>query len=275
MREEYDTFKKNPVPKEFAEKLTAAEKRAQEADDRASRADLNDSPSFQAQYQPGIQEAAGIMVEELKELGIDSKEINSAIASWNKEQFAEWADSMPSLSRDRFLRAHTEAVNLDARRTRALADHRATRTKLEEQSKAEQQQTQKQYFDGLKAERNSVFSEIESTHKELLADADIRRQTEEVLDRAIGADGKGLSTREMLSTLASTHVLAHHFKKVDADRTRLTEELAAAKKTLEERDAFIKSVNGSTPVPSGTAPNNSQADVDAMVNSLLHPVIGV
>jgi len=272
IREEYDTFKKNPIPKEFEEKLTAAEKRALEADERASRADLSESPAFQAQFQPGIQEAAGIMVEELKELGVEPADINSAIASWNKEQFAEWADSMPALSRDRFLRAHTEAVNLDAKRSRALADHRKTRASLDEQNRNAQKQQQEQYFASLKSERDSVFAEIEASHKELLADPDIRRQTGEMLDRAIGADGKGLSTRDMLSTLAHTHTLAHHFKRVEGERQKLSDELTEAKKTLAERDSFIATLNGSTPVPSGTTPPD-KADVDSIVSKLLRPTV--
>ena len=118
-----------------------------------------------------------------------------------------------------------------------------------------------------------MFAEIEATHKELLADPDIRRQTEEMLDRAIGADGKGLSTRDMLSSLAHTHTLAHHFKRVEGERAKLAEENTALKAKLEERDSFIKGVNGSIPVPSGSTPSHSAADLDSIVGKLLRPTV--
>lgn len=275
VREEYDTFKKNPVPKEYEEKLTAAEKRAQEADDRASRLDLNESPAFQAQFQPGIQEAAGIMVEELKELGIEPAEINAAISTWNKAQFEEWADSMPMLARDRFLRAHTEAINLDARRTKALADHRGTRAKMDAESKAQQEKAQADYFAGLKSERDTVFGELETAHAELFKNAEVRKNTSDALDRAIGKDGTGMTTREMLTALASAQALAHQFTKVDTERKKLSDELDALKKTLGDRDSFIREQHGATPVPGSIAPGSSKAEHDAMIDEFLNPVVKV
>lgn len=275
VREEYDTFKKNPVPKEYEEKLTAAEKRAQELQANLRIADLARDPEFQGKYNKPIEASVRVMSNLFVEVGADAAEIKTAIATWNEEQFSDWADMLPAAKRLRFNAAYQKAIELDMQRNQELADSETTWTNIQKQRQTEAENNQKQYLASLKSERNSVFAEIEATHKELLADPDIRRQTEEMLDRAIGADGKGLSTRDMLSSLAHTHTLAHHFKRVEGERAKLVEENAALKAKLEERDTFIKGVNGSIPVPSGSAPSQSAADVDSIVGKLLRPSVRV
>jgi hypothetical protein len=274
IRDEYENFKKNPVPKEFHEKLTAAEKKAQEADDRLALVSLRESPSFQAKFEPGIQSAAKVMIAELKKLEIDQSEITAALSKWDEAQFDDWASSMSSTASKRFLDAYGEAVRLDAKRTEELSKPNETKSAMDAQLAESREGEAKRHFNSLKADRDNVFNELDSTHKDVMADADIRKATQAALDRAIGADGgNGLTQREILSNVAHTHLLAHHFKKVDTERAKLAEENAALKAKLEERDSFIKGVNGSIPVPSGSASSQSSADVDSIVAKLLKPSV--
>lgn len=271
IRDEYESFKKNPIPKEFHEKLAAAEKKAQEADERLASVSLRESPSFQARFEPAIQSAAKVMMVELKKLEIDQQEITAALSKWDEAQFDEWASSMGETARTRFLDAYKDAVKLDALRTEELSKPNETKASMEAKESQAREEEAKRHFNSLKSDRDNVFNELDSTHKDVMADADIRKATQAALDRAIGADGgTGLTQREILSNVAHTHLLAHHFKKVDAERQRLSAELETLKKSLSERDTFIKTVNGSTPVPSGTTAE-SAANVDSIVARLLKP----
>jgi len=264
---DYEEYKKNPVPPEMVEKLTAAEKRAQELQQHLRTADLARDPEFQAKYAKGIEVSMKTMGEVLTGAGVDAADVKRAINSWDEDALATLAENLSPGQRLRFNAAYQKAVELDTQRTVELQDSDRTWGELQKQRQAAHEAQQKSYFDSLKNDRNSVISELLEQQAEVLKDEEVRKQTEQLLDRAAGLNGDKMQPKEVLKTLAATHVLAHHFKRVDAERTQLKEELEATKKTLAERDQFIAGLSGSTPSPSPT--NGELKPAGVKVSSLL------
>jgi len=265
--QDYEEYKKNPVPPEVAEKLTAAEKRAQELQKQLRAADLVRDPEFQAKYSKGIESSLKTMGELLIGAGVDAAEVKRAINVWDEDTLDSLAGNLSGGNRRRFDAAFQKAVGLDAERSMELQDSDNTWNELQKQRQAAMEAQQKSYMDSLKSDRNSVISELMEQQAEVLKDEEVRKQTEQLLDRAAGLNGDKMQPKEVLKTLAATHVLAHHFKRVDAERTQLKEELEATKKTLAERDEFIKGLSGSTPSPSPT--NGELKPAGVKVSSLL------
>lgn len=272
-REEFETYKKQPVPKEYEEKLTKAEQRALELQQKLVAYDLQHEPEFQ-RISTGIQEAVQELAGYIVESGIPVAEVNAAIARWDEGQLYEWKEQMAPGAKLRFDEAFSTAIRLDRERTKKIQNAPQTMAEIQKARAAEQEQARKQHMDGLRGETKSILDELLEKQEIVKGDPALQTELSSLLDRAAGLNGERMSTRQILQNLAQSHVLARHFQRVDKERGELAEKLAAAEKTLAEREEFIKNLDSSTPniSPTGTAKAPVKADA-AFIDSILHPVV--
>lgn len=273
VREEFETHKKQPVPKDFEEKLTKAEQRALELQQKLVAYDLTQEPEFQrisASISEAIEELAGYIVES----GVPAAEVEAAIKRWDEGQLYEWKESLTPGAKLRFDEAFSTAIRLDRERTKKLQNAPQTMAEIQKARAAEQEQSRKQYLDSLRGDTKSVLDELLEKQEIVKNDPALQAELSGLLERAAGLNGERVSTRKILSDLAGAHVLARHFQRVDKERGELAEKLAAAEKTLAEREEFIKNLDGSTPniSPTGAAKTTGKPDA-AFIDNLLHPVV--
>lgn len=273
IHEEFETYKKQPVPKEFEEKLTAAEKRAQEYQQELRSAALARDPDFQRKYDVPIKSSLERMAAEAIAGGADPKEVNSAIAQWDENKFALWLDEMPPANKLRFQTAYGKATELDNQRSDELKNSEQAWTERQKHFETEQKRAHETYLESLKGDKKEVLSDLMNTQDIFKNDETLRKETEALLDRAAGLNGEKLSNRQVLDMVAKSHVLARHFQRVDKERADLAAELEATKKTLAERDAFIKEQAGAVPGISGSL-SAGAPDTKSIVSSLLNPRVG-
>lgn len=273
LREEYESFKKNPVPKEVHEKLTAAEKRAQEMQSELRAAALHRDPDFQRKYNEPIKGAMDRMEAVAVAAGIDPKEVKAAFASWNVEAFGQWAEAMTPGQKWDLQAAYQEAVRLDNERNRELSDAERAYEEREKARMGEQEKIKKQRADSLRGETNAIMEELLGSQEIVKSDESLRGEVLGLMERAAGLNGDQMTSKQILANLAKGHVLARHFERVEKERAELTEKLASVEKTLAERNEFIKSINGSIPTPGPTQAMKSAGDEKELVNKLLHPSV--
>lgn len=271
--EEYETLKKQPVPAEFSEKLTKAEQRAQELQQKLVAYDITQEPEFQ-KISTGIQEAVQELAGYVVESGVPVAEVNAAIARWDEGQLFEWKEAMTPGQRLRFEEAFSTAIRLDRERTKKLQNPQATMEQMQKARQAEQEAARKSRSEKMRAEAKSVLDELLEKKHISEDDQDLKKEVSELLFRSVDGGEEKLSVREVFRTIAQGHVLGRHFQRVEKQRSELAEKLAAAEKTLAERDEFIKSLNGSEPSinPTNTT-KASDKPSDGFINSLLRPVV--
>jgi len=272
-REEFETYKKQPVPKEYEEKLTKAEQRALELQQKLVAYDLTQEPEFQ-RISSGIQEAVQELASYIVDSGIPVSEVNAAIARWDEGQLYEWKEQMTPGAKLRFDEAFSTAIRLDRERTKKMQNAPQTMAEIQKARAAEQEQARKQHMDTLRGDAKSVLDELLEKQQIVKEDPALQAEVSALLERATGLNGERVSTRKILSDLASAHVLARHFQRVDKERGELAEKLAAAEKTLAEREEFIKKLDSSTPNinPTGASKVSTKPDA-AFIDSILHPVV--
>jgi len=276
VRTEYETFKKNPVPKEFEEKLTAAEKRALEMQERLRAADLAQDPEFQRKYAEPIQSSLELMRDAAVAAGVTPQEVTQAITAWDKSKFAEWLDAMPATEKMDFQAAYVRAVDLDRQRNHELKNASRAWEELSKTRQSEQERQQKLYLDSLRNETKSVLTELADSQEMFKNDPELQRETETLLNRAAGLDGERLPTKQILSNIAQAHVLARHFQRVDKELGESKAELEKLRKDLAERDAFIKGQNLAVPGINPTVvPSTSPGETQAMAAKFLRPIVRV
>lgn len=270
--EEFESYKKNPIPKEFEEKLIAAEKRAAEYQQRLRTVDLARDPEFQAKYDTPMQVAMKNMAQMLVDSGISQEEVTSAVRNWNEGQFSEWFDGMQPAQKLRAMAQYQRVIDLDTAKQAELSDSERVSQNLSKQREEQAQAMQKQYLDNLINARKSVLDKVREEQKDKGITDEIWKQTEQLLDGAIGVNGTKVDPQSVMQVIANTHILSHHFQRVDAERIKLAEELEAVKKTLVERDEFIAKQSGSTVVP-GSLSTKTTDNADEIVNKLLKPQV--
>jgi hypothetical protein len=269
---EFEAFKAKPIPKEFEERLSASEKKAQEYQAELRRSNLARDPEFQAKYSKPITAGMERMIANLTEAGIDPKEAHKAVAAWNVNQFSEWAASIPPANAWEFQAAYTRVRELDDQRQQELQDSEKAWTNLQSQRQQEAQRQQETYFESLRNDKKTILDEL-SKDEYFKANTDLRDETSSFLDRAAGLNGEKLGSRELMAELAKSRVLSRQHAETVQKLTELQEKLAATEKTLSERDDFIKRVNGSLPSPGPTVGNGQKADEQNLVAKLIRPTI--
>jgi hypothetical protein len=275
LRAEYDTFKKNPIPKEFEEKLTAAEKRAQELDSQLRVAALSRHPEFQRKYNDGIKQQAEGMASMAKAIGIDPKEIQEALGRWDTTKFSEWFDAMDRPSQIRFQGFWGRAEQLDTERLMELENAEKTYGEMEKAQKSTMEKAQQDYVDGLRKEKTTILGELESSQELVKNDPALRAEIETLIDRAARLNGEPMQPGQILRSLANAHVLARHFERVSKEKADLSTELEGVKKTLAERDAFITKMNGGIPTPGPTGEKPAGDEKKALLQKLFNPTVRI
>jgi hypothetical protein len=276
LRTEYETFRKNPVPKEFEEKLTAAEKRAQELDAHLRVAALARHPDFQRKYNDGIKQQVDAMAAMMKQAGVEAPEIQTVLSRWDTTRMSEIHDSLDRPSQIRFAGLWSRAEELDNQRLAELADADRTYGEIEKQQKTAMEKAQADYIDGLKREKGAILTELEGSQEIFKNDPALRSEVEGLIDRAARLNGEPMTPGQILRSLANSHVLARHFERVQKEKGELADKLAATEKTLAERDEFIKKLNGSIPSPgesTGTATAGDEKKV--LLSKLVHPTLSI
>lgn len=276
VRTEYETFKKNPVPKEFEEKLTAAEKRALEMQERLRVADLQQDPEFQRKYAEPIQSSLELMRDAALAAGVTQQEAIQAITAWDKAKFAEWVETMPATERMDFQAAYVRAVDLYRQREHELKNSKQTLEELNKSRQSEQERQQKLYMEALRGDTKSVLTELSDTQEIYKNDPELQKEVEGLLNRATGLEGEVIPRKQLLKNIADAHVLSRHFQRLDKEHTETKAELEKLKKDLAERDAFIKGQNLAIPGINPTVPaTNGLADDKSVGLKFLRPSVRV
>ena len=273
--EEYETFKKQPVPKEFEERLTKAEQERANFQKELQAAALARDPDFQQKYAVPIDGAIKRMSAAFVAAGADQKEVNAAIAQWNEGQFNDWMESMPATQKLQAQAAYMRAVELDTQRSAELANADQGWQELQKGRAAEQERATKQYMDGLRAEKKSIIEELMTTQPIFKDDPALQKEVETLIDETAGLNGTRRNPRQILESVAKSQVLARHFQRVDKERGEALAKVTELEAKLKERDDFIAAQSNSSPTINPTGAKATQADTDAAVNALLHPKVRV
>lgn len=270
--EEYETFKKNPVPKEVEERLTKSEQRALELQKELQTANLARDPEFQQKYSVPIEAAVKRMSAAFLAAGADQKEINAAVANWNEQQFSDWMEAMPPAQRLQAQAAYMRAVELDAQRQHELSNAEQGYQELQKNRATEQEQATKKYMDGLRAEKKAILDELNATQPIFKDDPALQEEVTTLIDKAAGLNGERLTPGTILRSMAQSQVLARHFQRVDKERGEAVAKVADLEAQVKLRDEQIAALSSSSP---GINPTGAKegVDADAIVNSILHPKI--
>jgi hypothetical protein len=274
LREEYENFKKQPVPKEYEERLTKAEQDRAALHNELRTVALSRDPEFQARYNAPIKASMEQMVAVAIQSGVSKEEATKAVTSWNEQAFAEWMDSgMDSISKLKFGAAMQHAITLDNQKNQELAQSEQTWQQLqkqrEEQQKAQAEGWQKQLAQDVEAAvKETRETELAKLHPDAL-DA-----TAELIKRAAGLSGERLSNREVFKIIGDAQLVRKGFDKQAETITQRDARIAELEKTLEERDSFIKEKHGGIPAISGSVSPSKTEDKKAIANQFLNPKIG-
>ncbi len=268
---EMEELRKKPAPEEFLKEFEKTKAEKAEYQKRLREADLARDPEFNARYDTGIRTAMQQMVDIVAQTGVDRKEATAAVGAWNKGQFAEWMDSMGAVEKMEFGAAMQQAVMLDGQKHAELAQAEQTWQSLQQQREAQAKSQREQYLGSLRGDIDSILKEAADTplgkeHTEVLAEA------KALLMRAGGLEGERLPNKDLLGMVGKSLLLAKGFERQEAALKKSAEEIAELKKTLEERDAFIKSQNGAVPGIGGSLPP-AKGDAKTAARAILNPVI--
>lgn len=270
--EEYETFKKNPVPKEVEERLTKSEQRALELQKELQTANLSRDPEFQQKYSVPIEAAVKRMSAAFLAAGVDQKEINTAVAQWNEQQFSDWMEAMPPAQRLQAQAAYMRAVELDAQRQHELSNAEQGWQELQKNRAAEQERSSKAYMDGLRTEKRAIMDELSATQPIFKEDPTLREEVETLIDKTAGLNGERLPPGAILRSMAQSQVLARHFQRVDKERGEAVAKVADLEAQVKLRDEQIAALSSSSPGINPTGAKGGE-DADATINALLHPKI--
>jgi len=269
-REEFETFKKNPIPKEFEEKLTTAEKRAQEFQRELQAAALGRDPDFQKRFNVPIQQNLDIISSVLVNNGVDKAEVAQMINQWDENRMAETADGLPPAARLKVTAAMMEAIRLDNQKQQEIQHADQTFAEMQKQRQQAQEQSQQEHLKSLQKDRDFVLAKF-GENEIFKADEEVRKQTQEMLDSVIGVNGNKMPASNVLTILGSTFLAAKQLEKTIAEKTEMASKLEAAEKKIADQEEFIKSVQSGIPVPNPTSGAPAGGDVNALVNSILKP----
>lgn len=270
---EMEEIRKRPASEDFVKELEQAKKERAEYQRELRIAALSRDPEFNRKYQTGIQTAMQQMVDTLAASGIDKAEATKAVTGWNEQQFAAWMDDgLDSVAKMRFSAAMQRALELDAQKHSELANAEQTWQGLQKQREAEAKTQQDQYLAMLRGDIDAAVKDAGETELGKLH-ADAMAEAKALAFRAAGLEGERLPNRELLGLVAKSHLLARGFQKQAEALTEKEKEIAELKKTLEERDAFIKDKHGAIPGISGTVAT-TKPDAKALAKALMNPTIG-
>jgi len=271
LKAEYEEYKKKPAPEEFVKRLEATEKEKAEYQKRLREADLSRDPEFNARFDTGIRNAMQQMVDIVAASGVDKKDATAQVATWNENQFAEWMEALGPVEKMKFGAAMQQAISLDSQKAMELAQADQTWQAMQKQRQEAEKTQREQYLGSLRGDIEANLKELAETplgkdHTEVL------EETRKLLLRAGGLEGDRLDNKTLLGMVGKSMLLAKGFERQEKAIAEHTAKIAELQKTLEERDKFIKDLNGATPPISGSLPA-AKADRKAAARAILNPVI--
>ena len=268
---EMEELRKKPAPEEFIKELEMTKKEKAEYQKRLREADLARDPEFNAKYDNAIKTAMSEMVNVAVASGVDRKEATAAVSAWNEGQFAEWLGGMSEIDKLKFGANLQRAVTLYQEKEGEIANADQTYQKLQQQREEQAKQQMEQRQSGLSADIEANLKELAETplgkdHTDLLT------ETRTLLRRAGGLEGERIDNKTLLGMVGKSLLLARGFERQEKALAEKVEKITELEKTLAERDAFIKELNGSTPPINGSLPAKKQ-DAKAAARAILNPVI--
>lgn len=271
IRTEMEELRKKPAPEEFIKELEMTKKEKAEYQKRLREADLARDPEFNAKYDNAIKGAMSEMVNVAVASGVDRKEATAAVSAWNEGQFAEWLGGMSEIDKLKFGANLQRAVTLYQEKEGEIANADQTYQKLQQQREEQAKQQMEQRQSGLSADIEANLKELAETplgkdHTDLLT------ETRTLLRRAGGLEGERIDNKTLLGMVGKSLLLARGFERQEKALAEKVEKITELEKTLAERDAFIKELNGSTPPINGSLPAKKQ-DAKAAARAILNPVI--
>jgi len=264
---ELEEYKKRPDPKEYIEKLTAAEREREEIRQQLRAASLERDPSFKREYHDKINANAKLMLDFMVASGADQAEATKAVQSWDENRFAEFAEAMQPGAKMKFQAAWMEAERVEQERRAALANADVEWTKRQQAAEAAQKQQAEQQQQFLIQEKESLFKELFT--QEGLVD---KKELQEAARQAVEASFT-YPPKELMRQVASARLLAEGVKSRDAELTTLRSEMATLKQQLQEQEQFIKSQNGGVARISPSNPGEVPVDKKAMAEFFLNPPV--
>lgn len=265
---EYETFKKNPVPKEFEEKLTAAEREKEQIRLELRAASLERDPQFRKEYNDRINQNAKSMLDIMVASGMESAEATKAISAWNEDTFAAASDSMTAPQRIKFQAAWMQAEQIESERRAALANADAEYKKRETAAQEHARLQQEQQQQWLKGEQESLFKEL-FTQDHLKDNVELQKAAREAVDASYQ-----MPPKEIMRQVAAARLLAEGIQIKEKALTELQAKYDELKKKHDEAESFIKNQNGSTARISPSDPAGEVVDKKARANSFLNPTFG-
>ncbi len=262
---EYEEFKKNPVPKEFTEKLTAAEQEKEKIRLELRAASLERDPVFRKEYNDRINANAKSMLDLMTASGVEATEATRAISQWNEDYFASASENMTAPQKIKFQAAWMQAEQIDNERRQALANADTEWQKREkfQQEQIKQQQEQGQQY--LKSEQEALFREL-AAQEHLKDNAELLKAARESVDASYS-----MPPKEIMRHVATARLLAEGVKVKDAEITKLKADYEELKKKHDEAETFIKNQNGGTARISPTDAADKPEDKKQRAHSFLNP----
>lgn len=264
---EYEEFKKNPVPKEFAEKLTQTEKEKEEIRKQLQAAALERDPGFKKEYDDRINANAQDMMGYLTASGADQAEAKRAIAQWNEQYFADQLEQMVGPAKVKFQAAWFEAERIFREKQAKLANA-DQEWKQRETAMAEQQKMQAAQHEAyLKSQESEMFKELFSVEG-LRENQELQKAAKEAV-----AASYQFTPKEIMHRIATATLLATSVQQKDAALKELQAKYDELKKKADTDEAFIKNQGSAVPRLSPTDAPVSSDERAKIVHSLLHPRI--
>lgn len=272
IKAEMEELRKKPAPEEFIKEFEKTKAERLEYQKRLREADLARDPEFNAQFDNPIRAAMQRMVDIAVSAGVPKDEAVKTVTTWNKGTMAEWLDgTLGPVEKMEFGAEMQQAMSLYTQKETLLAQADETYQKLVKQRGEEEKAKREQYLGSVSAAIEENLKELAETplgkdHVELLA------ETKTLLRRAGGLEGERIDNKTLLGMVGKSLLLAKGFEKQQKALEEKDAKIAEITKTLEERDKFIKELNGATPGIGGTLPAKTP-DAKAAARAILNPVI--
>lgn len=269
---EMEELRKRPAPEEFMKDFEKAKAERAEYQRLLQEVDVSRDPAFHAQFDTPIRGGMERMVDIAVEAGVPRPEAMKAVTTWNKSIMAEWLDgTLGPVEKMEFGVVMQRVVGLYEEKQDRLSRPNEWLDNQQKQREESAKQQREQYLGTLNTEIEANLKELGETplgkeHTDLLV------ETRALLRRAGGLEGERVPNKELLKMVGNSLLMAKGFERQEKALSEKAAKIAELEKTLEERDKFIKDLNGSTPGIGGSLPGK-KLDAKAAARSILNPVI--
>jgi hypothetical protein len=278
IKQEIETLKQRPDPKTFEDQIKALQEERDGYSKELKASALARHPEFIKKYADSIKSQVDGMATLMKNAGIEPAEIQAALGRWAGAKLSEIHDAMDRPSQIRFAAMWQRAEQLDEERIMELRNSETAYGEFQKQQQGAFEQQQQKGRELLQRETSTIIGELEASQELVKNDPALKAEIQALLEGAARLTpdaSKHLGTGQILRNVANAHVLSRHFQRVEKEKADLATELETTKKTLAERDEFIKSMNGSIPTPGPNGGGGGGDDSGKLIEGLIRPKIRV